>query len=191
MTEVLFVNACLREDSRTMELAQRVLDKLEGSVEEVRLYEREIRPLDTVGMKKRAQAVKEQDFSDDLFVLAKQFANAQTIVVAAPYWDLMFPAILKTYLENVSIAGLTFVYSQQGFPIGLCKAGKLYYVTTSGGVIGKNDFGFAYIKALATNLFGIENVEGFAAEELDISEEKTNAAMKEAKRRIDAAFAKE
>ena len=50
----------------------------------------------------------------------------------------------------------------------MCKAKKLYYVTTAGGFIGQNDFGFAYVNALAQNFFGITEVHRYAAEGLDI-----------------------
>ena len=36
------------------------------------------------------------------------------IVIAAPYWDLSFPAVLKTYLEQINVLGVTFDYSDDG-----------------------------------------------------------------------------
>ena len=89
-------------------------------------------------------------------------------MIAAPYWDLMFPAVLKTYFENVTVSGITFRYSDQGRPESLCKAKTLYYVTTSGGFIAENDFGFSYVKALAQNFFGIAYIHRYSAEGLDI-----------------------
>ena len=56
------------------------------------------------------------------WVQGKQFAAADVIVIAAPYWDLMFPAVLKTYLENITVTGITFCYSDQGRPQSMCKA---------------------------------------------------------------------
>ena len=146
MNKILFVNACEKPNSRTLELAQSVLDKIEGVVEEVNLYQTPLAPLDFHGMQKRDEAKKKCDFEDSTFDLAKTFAAADVIVIAAPYWDMMFPAILKTYLENVTICGISFVYSENGKPQGLCKAKALYYVTTSGGFIGQNDFGYLYVK---------------------------------------------
>jgi FMN-dependent NADH-azoreductase len=95
-------------------------------------------------------------FSNELFDLAKQFAEAETIVVAAPYWDLMFPAILKVYFETITVNGLTFKYGANGIPQGLCKAKKLIYVTTSGGPIFKN-FGYEYVSTIAKTFFNIED----------------------------------
>ena len=57
-----------------------------------------------------------------MFSLAKEFAIADTIVIAAPYYDLSFPAMLKQYFEQINVLGVTFTYSDSGIPEGLCKA---------------------------------------------------------------------
>ena len=168
MDKILFINACVRPCSRTLELAKTLLQRLKGEVLEVRLQEMPMAALDLNGLEKRDQAAQKNDFSDPVFTAAKQFAAADIIVIAAPYWDLMFPAVLKTYLENITISGITFRYSEQGRPESLCKAKALHYVTTSGGFIGQNDFGFSYVKALSQNFFGISEIHRYAAEGLDI-----------------------
>ena len=168
MEEVLFINACVRPESRTLDLAQSVLEKIDGDIQRLNLYDAQLSPLDAQGIVFREQAAKEQDFSDEAFDLAKQFARADTIVIAAPYWDLLFPSVLRTYLEAVCVAGLTFRYSQEGRPLGLIKAKKAYYVTTAGGFIGENNFGFMYVEALFKQLFGVEQVEFISKEGLDI-----------------------
>lgn len=188
MAKILFVNCCARPSSRTLELAYRVLEGLEGQVEEVKLYKLSLSALDMDGLKKREQGKATGDFSDPAFDLAKQFALADKIVIAAPYWDLSFPSVLKTYLETVSVSGIVFEYSQQGIPVGLCRADRLYYVTTAGGYIGGNDFGFLYVKALAQSLYGIGTVSRFSAEGLDIVSNDANAIMEKAKRAVDAEF---
>ena len=168
MDKILLINACVRPCSRTLELAKTLLQRLKGEVLEVRLQEMPMAALDLNGLEKRDQAAQKNDFSDPVFTAAKQFAAADIIVIAAPYWDLMFPAVLKTYLENITISGITFRYSEQGRPESLCKAKALHYVTTSGGFIGQNDFGFSYVKALSQNFFGISEIHRYAAEGLDI-----------------------
>lgn len=167
MEKILFINACVRDNSRTLELTKHILSKLQGNIEEIKLFNINIPPLDKKGLKRRENAFKNKDFSSDEFLFAKQFASAEIIVVGAPYWDLMFPAVLKNYFENVTVNGLTFGYSENGIPYGLCKAKKLIYVTTSGGYI-INNFGFDYVNALSKSFYGIGEVQLVKAEGLDI-----------------------
>ena len=181
MDKILFINACVRPCSRTLELAKTLLQRLKGEILEVRLQEMPMVALDLNGLEKRDQAAQKNAFSDPVFTAAKQFAAADIIVIAAPYWDLMFPATLKTYLENITISGITFRYSEQGRPESLCKAKALHYVTTSGGFIGQNDFGFSYVKALAQNFFGINELYRYAAEGLDIFGADVETIMRKAK----------
>ena len=158
-----------------------MLCNLNGQIQTVVLTEANIKPLDCELLAKRDQLLKSGKTDDELFIFAKQFAQADTIVIAAPYWDLMFPALLKIYLENITVCGLTFRYSEKGIPQSLCKAKSLYYVTTAGGYIGENNFGFDYVKALATGFFGINDVKFFSAEGLDIYGADVEQIMQKAK----------
>lgn len=189
MEQILFVNACVRPDSRTYELARYVLSKLSGQVEELRLYEEHIPPLDLDGMRTRESAVRAGDLSAPILRWAKQFAQADTIVIAAPYWDLLFPAVVRTYLEAVTVTGVTFHYTPEGVPAGLCRAKRLIYVTTAGGPIGEYNLGFDYVKALATLYYGIPAVKCFTAEFLDVIGADVPGIMDAAKRAVDEAFA--
>ena len=183
MEKILFINACVRPNSRTLELAKHVLSKLPGNVEEVKLYNEELIPLNLEEMELRDKSAKSKDFSNKIFSLAKQFANANTIVVGAPYWDLMFPAVLKCYFENITVNGLTFAYGENGIPYGLCKAKKLIYITTSGGPIIYN-FGFDYVSALAKNFYGINDVQLVKAEGLDVYGADVSSIIENAKNEL-------
>ena len=80
----------------------------------------------------------------------------------------MFPALLKAYLEAITVSGLTFRYTEEGYPASLCRAKRLIYVTTAGGYIGAYDFGYQYVAALARGFFGITDISCVSAEGLDI-----------------------
>ncbi len=185
MEKILFINACVRPNSRTLELANHVLSKLSGKVEEVKLFSEELLPLNLEEMEKRDKSAKSKNFTDSIFIHAKKFANAETIVVAAPYWDLMFPAVLKCYFEKVTVNGLTFAYGENGIPYGLCKAKKLIYVTTSGGPI-INNFGYDYVTALAKNFYGIKAVQIVKAECLDLCNADVSSILEKAKTNFNA-----
>ena len=122
--KILFINACVRPESRTAELSQHLLNRLDGEITEVNLYKEDLLPLCNKGIEKRTL----HDISGEEFEYAKQFSKADVIVIGAPFWDLSFPSVLKIYLENITVSGITFEYSEKGRPVGKCKAKKLYYI---------------------------------------------------------------
>ena len=164
---ILFVNGCVRENSRTLELAQAVLEKETDAIEEVRLYPGGPDGLDAQKLARRDALLARQELDHPMFRWARQFAEAEAIVIAAPYWDLAFPAKVRAYLEEVTVSGVTFRYGENGIPQGLCKAKRLVYVTTAGGPIFQN-YGYKYVKALAQGFYGIPEVTMVKAEGLDI-----------------------
>ena len=115
----LIIDACTSDRSRTRGLAAYLQGKLDGDVDVVRLYETKPYSLDEEMLKKRDAATMQNDFSDDIFTFAKQFAKADTVIVAAPYWDLSFPAVLKQYIEAINVCNLTFKYTDTGMPVSL------------------------------------------------------------------------
>ena len=177
---ILFVNACVRSESRTKKLADALIKKLEDECEELKLEDVSFPKTDEAFLSKRDSLIEVRNFDDEAFAPARQFAEAKTIVIASPYWDLSFPAMLKQYIEHINVLGITFEYTPEGIPKGLCKADKLYYVTTAGGNYVPDDFGFGYIKALAQNFYGINEVKLIKAVGLDICGADTKAIMKTA-----------
>ena len=163
----LYINCCVREKSRTDRLARAVLQKLCGNFTEIKLYEENLKPLDRGTLNKRTALIEQGDYSDPMFDYAKQFATADNIVIAAPYWDLSFPATLKIYLENIYITGIVSAYNENGLPVGLCKANELYYVTTAGGPYDPT-YSYGYIESLAKKFFGIPETHLIEVEMLDI-----------------------
>ena len=163
---ILFINACVRENSRTLVLAKNILSKMSGEVTEVNLNQENIVPLNRELLEKRENLISNKNMDDPMFYYAKQFAEADEILIAAPFWDLSFPGILKAYMEQITVSGITFEYVS-GRPHGLCKAKSLKYVTTSGGPIFA-DFGYEYIKALAKNFYGISETKAYRAMNLDV-----------------------
>ncbi|MCI5751058.1 MAG: NAD(P)H-dependent oxidoreductase [Oscillospiraceae bacterium] len=162
----LYINCCPRSNSRTARLAEKLLNKL-GEYEEIDPEREELVPLNEERLNYRTELIGKGDYSDDIFMYAKQFAAADIIVIAAPYWDLSFPAELKTYIENIYVTGIVSRYDENGRPVGLCRAKTLYYVTTAGGYYDER-YSFDYIKDLAENYFGINESVLIKAEMLDI-----------------------
>lgn len=177
MNKILFINACLRNESRTLKLAKSVISSTQGIIKTVNLYEEDIKPLNKVNLSLRDKAVINNDFSDNYFRYAKEFRDADEIIIAAPFWDLSFPSVLKTYFENICIVGVTFIYGEDGKPIGLCKAKKITYVATAGGFIPDSNYAFDYVDALAKEFFGIKETTFIKAEGLDIDPSKAESIV--------------
>lgn len=186
MNRILLIDACVRKDSRTRRLAQTVLDCLDGTRTTCTLQDEALLPLNETRLAARDAAIRAGDWDNPMFRWARDLAAADTVVIAAPYWDLSFPALLKIWLENITVTGLTFTYENDR-PVGLCRAKRLIYVTTAGGPIFA-DLGFAQVEALAKNFFGIPQVLHFRAENLDIVGNDPDALLTAAQTEICAAL---
>lgn len=115
MSTILFVNACMRgNDSRTLSLCKEYLaTKTSDDIEEVNLDKLALSPLSGSSAAYRMEKQAEKAWEDPIFTYAKQMAEADEIVIGAPYWDLSFPAALKTYLEHCCVCDVTFHYTQE------------------------------------------------------------------------------
>lgn len=188
MPTLLFINACVRgEDSRTLALAQQLLEQIREvnnadmtfQIEEIRLSTEPMLPLNYERLKRRDELLVAGQINDTMFDYANAVANADMLVIAAPYWDMSFPAVLKIFFELASVVGITFTYAEDGTPVGLTNARDMYYVTTSGADIGDCNFGFLYADALC-RLYGVENTHFIAAEGLDMEGADVRAILEKA-----------
>ncbi len=172
MEKLLFVDACIRgEKSRTKQLCDVYLEEFlkknpDTSVETVKLRSGMLNTHTVEKLDLRDSLIRKRDFSHEMFDLAKQFKEADYIVIGSPYWDLSFAAVLKVYIENIMVADLTFKATNTGF-VGLCGGKKLIYITTAGGFIGEKNFGYDYMCGVA-EMLGIPDTECVKAEALDI-----------------------
>ena len=115
---------------------------------------------------------------------AYQFAEADKYIIAAPMWNLSFPAILKAYIDYVSVTGITFKYTAEG-PVGLLNNKKAIHIVARGGeyVNAPYEMGDRYLRTIL-GFFGITEVETLAIENLDVMgadvEGKVNDAINNA-----------
>lgn len=188
MPTLLFINACVRgKDSRTLALCERLLERIKEEnrkdlafrIEEIRLSTENLLPLNYERLQRREELLANGIMDDTMFDYANAIAQADMIVIGAPYWDMSFPATLKIFFEAASVVGITFAYAEDGTPIGLCQAQDMYYVTTSGGYIGECNFGFDYVNALC-KLYGIEHSHFVSAQGLDMEGADIEAIMEQA-----------
>ena len=129
----------------------------------------------------RAQLEAKGLFDDPMFDIGKDFAEADEIVIGAPYWDLSFPAALKIYIEHAAVMGMTFHYTEEGRCEGLCRAKHLTYITTGGGQVSAMNYGYEYLCGIAS-MFGIPETRFAAAENLDVVGADIEANLNEARK---------
>lgn len=193
MKNVLFIDCCIRrEGSRTKELAEHFLAMLEKTGEyaitRLSLMDEGLAYMSEGFFRQRDELLAEKDFAHPRFHYAHQFAEADKIVIAAPFWDLSFPALLKVYIENLCVEGITFKTGAHGLE-GLCRADHMTYLTTRGGYYANTplEMGSRYMEAMA-EFFGIARYTCIAAEGLDIglvpAAELLGAAKKEAEEAV-------
>lgn len=179
MAKILFINSCPREKgvSRTLALADAFFEEyrknhLDDEIQVKNLYEENIHCYSVDEITKRDTLIGKKAFENEMFASAREFAAADKIVIAAPYWDLSFPAILKAYIEAVCVNGITFHYTAKGAE-GLAVFDKLLYLTTSGGYPGKKQLGRDYVQGicefLGHGIFLFCSAEGLDIQGNDVS----------------------
>ena len=193
MENLLFINACVRgERSRTLKLARRFLEGYQKAHPDTVITQRDLCAQRLLPQYPEVLAERDELWSagkldQPMFEPAREFAAADKIVVAAPFWDLCFPAVLKIYLERISVTDVTFGYDDQGAMVGLCRASKLLYVVTRGGNYAGTDLemGTPMLRALCA-MYGIPELITLAAEGLDDVRQDKQALLDAALLRADA-----
>lgn len=184
MLRGLFVNACPRgEESRTLRLARAFLEALCSQCPSLTIAEHDLTRMNLHSVDRTTLIMKEalcdrSAWEDPYLAPAVAFQQADVVVIAAPYWDLSFPSILKVWVENVYVRNLTFRYENDK-PIGLCQGRESVYITTAGSPIGDNDWGARYMRAVLTTL-GIPRFTSLCAEALDLEGSDCDAIMERA-----------
>ena len=182
--KLLFVNACPRlEASRTLRLARVFLSELTALRPDVVVTEHclprmGLKPIDQAGLMLREPLCDDRAWDHPFLRPAVEFQQADAVVIAAPYWDLAFPSMLKVWVENVYVRNLTFRYEHDQC-IGLCRGREAVYITTAGSPMGDNDWGAGYMRAVLASL-GIGGFNEVKAEGIDLEGCDVEAVLRRA-----------
>ena len=186
MKDVLYIDCCIRgEQSRTKKLAEAFLAELGKreniSVERLTLMDEPLIPFSNGFFWQREHLLETGELNHPRFRYAHRFQQAERIVIAAPFWDLSVPALLKVYIENLCVQGITFDCNEINGCFGVCKAEKMLFLTTRGGAMESSamDNGTKYLGDMA-KFFGIPSFEVIAADALDMGLEPVETILNRA-----------
>jgi len=186
MKDVLYIDCCIRgEQSRTRALAEAFLAELSQrndiSIERLTLMDEPLIPFSNGFFWQREHLLEAGELNHPRFRYAHRFQRAERVVIAAPFWDLSFPALLKVYIENLCVQGITFDCNETNGCFGVCKAEKMLFLTTRGGALEGSamDNGTKYLGDMA-KFFGIPSFEVIAADALDMGLEPVETILNRA-----------
>ena len=176
--KLLFVDCCISQRgtaSRTRALADAFLTAFTAShpdwtVETVDVTALELVPFTAEMLDERDALASVEAWDAPVFAQALQLRGADAVVVAAPYWDLSYPAALRTYMEYISANGLAYHYEPDGCH-GDCRAAWLVYLTSGGDFEHEDSVGVVHWRQLAA-MFGIPKFDYVFAGGLDIDPAK-------------------
>ena len=167
MKKLVVIDACIRgEESRTRRIAEPIIEELAKRYEITRfdLTKMPMEPLTPETYAQRAAGIVPAWALE----AARTIAEADRIVVAAPFWDMSFPAVVKVFFEHTSLYDVTFMDNGRTC-VGKCKCEKVMYITTRGMNIPTGDAreqGSSYLHALS-ELWDLGTVLTVAAWNMD------------------------
>ena len=191
MSKVLYIKANIKYEgeSRTFKVSDSFVEEYkrnnpEDEIITLDLYKENIDFLRADDLGKLFGPKDEESKNNSILKYAYEFAAADKYIIAAPMWNLSFPAILKAYIDYVSVSGITFKYTDEG-PVGLLNNKKAVHIVSRGGAYDNSPYemGDRYLRTIL-GFFGIKDMETIAIDNLDVIgvnvEEKVEEGIKKA-----------
>ncbi|KEC75330.1 (acyl-carrier-protein) phosphodiesterase [Rhizobium leguminosarum bv. phaseoli CCGM1] len=197
MSSILLLTSSPRAESLSTPIAVDLAEKLKNQKPGSVVVRRDlaanplphIDDLFTAAIRKPAEARTAEEIaaiktSDEL---VNELLAADTIVISTGLINFSIYSSLKTWIDNVARAGLTFKYTETG-PVGLVTGKKVYVVLTSGGVYSQGpaaplNHAVPYLKSVL-GFLGITDVETIYVEGLAFGPEAAEKAIDAAKSRV-------
>lgn len=120
--------------------------------------------------------------------LVEELLAADIVVIGTAMINFGVSAPLKSWIDHIARAGLTFRYSAEGIPEGLVKGKKVFLVAARGGQYAQEpqrgmDFQVPYLKA-ALGFLGMTDLEVIAIEGTAFGPEVAEQALQQALERV-------
>lgn len=176
MKKIIYINSCIRgKDSRTALLADNIISDLKDvEIEEINLSKLNLLPY-TESNNPVYHPVEER-----FFEISRKLANSDGIIISAPFWDMSFPALLKVFLEKLSLPDIMF-HDDGKTCLGISGCPFMFYVTTRGMNIEDGSHleqATPYLKALC-ELWGIKQFDYISVHNCDyIPQEELDQKIK-------------
>jgi len=178
MSKVLYLKANAKPDgeSRTFKISDSFMEEYkklhpDDEIITIDLYKEGIEPLPFGKINELHTPAEGTAHDHPILKYAYQFVEADKYIIAAPFWNLSIPAILKAYIDYITVTGITFKYTANG-PVGMCTGKKAVHITSRGGVysaepLSSYEMGDRYLRTIL-GFLGITDFTTIAAEGLDV-----------------------
>ncbi|MFG0382109.1 FMN-dependent NADH-azoreductase [Pseudomonas sp. zbq_18] len=136
-----------------------------------------MKPADQQSEAEKAAAARSNQLTDELLA-------ADVLVLAAPMYNFAIPSTLKSWLDHVLRAGVTFKYTETG-PQGLLTGKRAYVLTARGGIYAGSglDHQEPYLRQ-ALAFIGIHDVQFIHAEGLNMGAEFSEKGLAKAREQL-------
>lgn len=190
MSKVLYIKANAKPEgvSRTFKISDKFIEAYKENhpndeIITLDLYKEDINFLSTNDINTVFGPKTDESRKHPILKYAYQFAEADKYIIAAPLWNLSIPAILKAYIDYVSVTGVTFKYTAEG-PVGLLQGKKAIHIVARGGGYSEEpasayEMGDRYLRTIF-GFFGITDFTTIAAENLDVIGQDVDAVVNKA-----------
>ncbi len=190
MSKILYIKANTKPDniSRTFKISNSFIEAYTQShpgdeIITLDLYKENIKFLTGDDISAVFGPKTEESKNHPIIKYAYQFAEADKYVIAEPMWNLSIPAILKAYIDYVSMVGITFKYTATGV-VGLLQNKKAVNIVSRGGDYSHEPYsvfemGDRYLRTIF-GFFGITDFTTIAANKLDIQGEDVDEDVRKA-----------
>ncbi|MDG5472884.1 NAD(P)H-dependent oxidoreductase [Jeotgalibacillus sp. ET6] len=192
--KILYINANPRNKTSVSEeiadvFVKELLDlEKDASVDYVHLYETQLQEIDEEvlavwGKNRSGEALTESEKqkSEVMDAVLEQFLSADVYVFITPFWNLLFPPRLKTYIDSLCIPGKTFRYTAGGQE-GLVEGKRAVHIQAVGGVYKGTGLNFSedYLREIMRFL-GIKEYDSVICEGMSQYPDMADKILEESK----------
>ena len=180
-THILRIDASANTStSNSRRLGDRLIEKMETSLADVTVQKRDLNKglyyideewvaANFTPAEQRSEDQQQQLALSDQLI--DEIRQADAIVLTTPMYNFGIPATLKSWIDLICRAGVTFKYTANG-PVGLLQNKRVDIIITTGGVPLQSpvDFVSDYLKQIF-RFIGIDDINIIAADQMNVDAE--------------------